>query len=112
VGGLTPRGGWQIKVSPNQQCWVHGVTRQERKSSAALCKGAGLCPPCLGAEAGAIEFNIPSMEGNSHKFWLMPDFYFVYEAKKIRLPVLQTAPGTFDLPELPSLKDILRQENR
>ena len=49
-----------------------------------------------------------STEGNSHKFSLMPDFYFVHEAKKIRLPVLQTAPGTFYLPVLPSLKDIRR----
>lgn len=36
------------------------------------------------------------------------DFFFVYEAKKIRLTVLQTASGTFCLPVLPSLKDILR----
>lgn len=57
-------------VSPSQLCRERRVTGQEETPSAALWKGAGLHPPCLGAGAGAIRVNIPSREGNSHRFFL------------------------------------------
>lgn len=69
AGGLAPWGGWQIKAFPKQLCRVRGVTGQDGKPSAVLCKGAGLDPaPRLGAGAGATGVNIPSTQGNSHKF--------------------------------------------
>lgn len=86
MGGLTPQCGWQIQVSPNQLCWELGVIGQEGKPSKALCKGAELHPPCPGAGEGGNGVNIPSTEGNSHRSWLMPAFYFVYEAKRNQIP--------------------------
>lgn len=90
-------------LSPSQLCWEHGVTGQEETPSAALWKGAGLHPPCLGTGAGAIRTNILSTEGKSHRVLLQH-----MKPKKIRLTVLQTASGTFCLSVLPSRKGILR----
>lgn len=86
VGGLAPQAGGQIKAFPKQMCWLHGVTGQEGKPSVALSKGDGGHPPCLSVKEGDAGVNIPSTEDNSQKLWLMPDFYFVYEAKKNQTP--------------------------
>lgn len=103
VGGLAPQHGWQVTVSPNMLCWEHGVTRRRKRpvQSYGRVLGCILLAWVLGQEL-TPELTSPPQRA------IHTDLYFAYEAKKIRLAALQTASGTFCLPVLPSLKDILR----
>lgn len=98
MGGLAPQHGWQISVP---QPAVQGARGRRAGGNAygrvLVCI---LLAWVLGQEPS--ELTSPPQRA------IHADFSFVFDAKKIRLTVLQTDSGTFCLSVLPSLKDILR----